>query len=56
MGHPAEDHISIRDARTGKPVFACKFNRVDQGLAEGYIYEGWANNCAKHLKKKLEKK
>ncbi len=48
--------ISINDARTGKPVFACKFNRVDQGLAEGYIYEGWANNCAKHLKKTLEKK
>jgi hypothetical protein len=48
--------ISINDARTGKPVFACKFNRVDQGLAEGYIYQGWASNCVKHLKKVLEKK
>jgi hypothetical protein len=48
--------ISINDARTGKPVFACKFNRVDQGLADGYIYQGWASNCAKHLRKMLEGK
>jgi hypothetical protein len=48
--------ISINDALTGKSVFACKFNRVDQGLADGYIYQGWASNCAKHLKKMLEKK
>jgi hypothetical protein len=49
-------NISIIDARTGKPVFDCTFKRVDQGLAEGYIYQGWASNCAKHLKKELEKK
>ncbi len=49
-------NISIIDARTGKPVFDCTFKRVDQGLAEGYIYQGWASNCAKHLKKQLEKK
>jgi hypothetical protein len=49
-------NISIIDARTGKPVFDCMFKRVDQGLAEGYIYQGWASNCAKRLKKMLEKK
>ena len=48
--------ISINDARTGKPVFACDFHRVDEGLAEGYVYQGWASNCMKHLKKVLEKK
>jgi hypothetical protein len=48
--------ISINDAQTGKPVFACTFNRVDQGLAEGYVYQGWASNCMKRLKKEWEKK
>jgi hypothetical protein len=48
--------ISITDARTGSLVFAHKFSRVDQGLAEGYIYQGWANGCAKDMKKQLEEK
>jgi hypothetical protein len=49
-------NISIQDVHTGNVVFACKFARVDQGLADGYIYEGWANNCARHLKKALQPK
>jgi hypothetical protein len=48
--------ISIKDARTGKLVFAYSFHRVDQGVAEVYIYQTWAGGCAKHLKKALEKK
>jgi hypothetical protein len=49
-------NISIKDARTSNVVFACNFNKVDQGLAEVYIYQGWANACAKHMKKAMEKK
>lgn len=48
--------ISIKDARTGNEVFADKFHRVDEGLAAGYVYEIWAGNVAKHLKKAIEKK
>lgn len=42
--------------RTGDQVFAYRFNKVDQGAAEGYIYQTWADGCAKHLKKAMEKK
>ena len=49
-------NVSIKDARTSNVVFACNFNKVDQGLGEYWIYQGWANGCARHLKKALEKK
>jgi len=48
--------VSIKDARTGDQVFACKFNKVDQMEADGYIYQSWAESCAKHMKKALEPK
>jgi hypothetical protein len=60
MGNVLSTHgkgnISIKDARTGSQVFAYHFKRVDQGVAVGYVYQGWADACAKHLKKALEKK
>jgi len=56
MSTGGKGSVSIRDARTGGQVFACKFNKVDQMEAEGYIYQSWAESCAKHLKKALEKK
>jgi hypothetical protein len=49
-------NIAIQDARTGNQVFAYKFHRVNQGTAAGYVYQSWADACAKHLKKALEKK
>ena len=49
-------NVSIKDARTSNVVFACKFTKVDQGLGEYWIYQGWASGCAKHLKKAMEKK
>ena len=49
-------HISITDAHTGSVVLACTFTKVDQMTADYYIYQGWANSCAKHLKKALENK
>lgn len=48
--------ISIKDARTGSQVFAYSFRRVDAMTAVGQIYENWAEACAKHLKKALEKR
>lgn len=48
--------ISIKDARTGSQVFAYSFHRVDAMTAVGQIYENWAEACAKHLKKALEKR
>jgi hypothetical protein len=48
--------VSIKDARTGNLVFAYSFHRVDQGVTEIYVYQGWAEGCAKHLKKALEKR
>jgi hypothetical protein len=56
LANRGKGSISIKDARTGNVVFANKFNRVDQMTADYYIYEGWANSCAKHLKKAMEKK
>lgn len=50
------ENISVENARSGKSVLACNFRRVDRELAEGYIYQGWANNCAKHLTQAMEKK
>lgn len=48
--------ITIKDARTGSQVFAYSFHRVDAMTAVGQIYENWAEACAKHLKKALEKR
>jgi hypothetical protein len=48
--------VSIKDARTGGQVFGCRFNKVDQMEADVYIYQSWAEGCAKHMKKALEKK
>ena len=48
--------ISVKDARTGNQVFAYDFHRVDQMTADAEIYQIWADACAKHLKKAMEKK
>ena len=59
-GFVLNDHgkgaVSITDARTGNEVFAHKFKRADANLTVGEIYKGWADTCASHLKKVLEKK
>lgn len=49
-------NISMKDARTGTLVFACKFKRVDAMEREGDIYVGWAGQCAGHLKKAMKQK
>jgi hypothetical protein len=49
-------NVSITDARTGGLVFTHKFKRADTNLTVGEIYQGWADGCAKDLKKALEKK
>jgi hypothetical protein len=49
-------HISIQGVRAAGQVFTCAFNRMDQALAEEYVYQGWANGCARRLKKVLGKK
>jgi hypothetical protein len=48
--------ISIKDAHTGNQVFAYNFHRVDGMTTVGQDYQNWADACAKHLKKALEKK
>lgn len=49
-------NLSIDDAHTGRMVFAHHFKRADANLTPGQVYEGWADSCAKDLKKTLEKK
>lgn len=49
-------NVSMKDARTGTEVFACNFHRVDSNERPGDIYLGWADQCAGHLKKAVEKK
>ena len=48
--------ISIQNAHTGEQVFAYKFNRADTNTTLDQIYQNWADACAKHLKKMLEKR
>jgi hypothetical protein len=48
--------ISIADARAGNQVWACNFRRVDANTSVDQIYQNWADSCAGHLKKALEKK
>jgi hypothetical protein len=48
--------VSLKDARTGNVVFVHDFKKVDQMEAEYYIYQHWANQCAAHLRKAMEKK
>jgi len=48
--------VSIKDAHTGGEVFAFSSKRVDSNTAAGWVYQIWADNCTKHLKKALEKK
>jgi hypothetical protein len=49
-------NVSLKDARTGNMVFACVLHRVDQGLAEGYQYQKWADQCASRLNHVMKKK
>ena len=56
MDTGGKGHVSIKDARTGNEVFLHQFKRADSNLTEGWIYETWANDCAKDLKKKMGKK
>lgn len=48
--------VSIQDARTGNQVFAYNFHGVDSMTTVDQDYQNWADACAKHLKKALEKK
>ena len=48
--------VSITDARTGNVVFTHKFKRADSNLTVGEIYRGWADGCAKDLKKMMTEK
>lgn len=47
--------VSFKDARTDKQVFACDFRKVNQMETESQIYQDWANGCARHLKKTIQK-
>ena len=49
-------NLSVNDARTGNLVFTCELHRVDQGLADFYQYQKWADQCASRLKHALKKK
>lgn len=49
-------NVSIKDARTGNEVFVHPFKKVDQMEADAFIYQHWADQCATHLKKVMEKK
>lgn len=49
-------NVSIADARMGTVVFAHRFKRADSNLTEGLVYQGWADSCAKDMKKALERK
>jgi hypothetical protein len=49
-------YVSITDARSGDVVFTHKFKRADTNLTVGEIYKGWADGCAKDMKKALVKK
>lgn len=49
-------NIAVKDARTGNLVYAEKFRRVDGGTSEDHVYQIWAEGCAKHMKKAMEKK
>ena len=49
-------NIAMKEAHSGKMVFACNFHRVDSNERDGDIYLGWADQCARHLKKVVEKK
>jgi hypothetical protein len=48
--------IWVEDAHTGNHVFLYKFTRVDANTTVDQDYQNWADTCAKHLKKALEKK
>jgi flagellar motor protein MotB len=48
--------VSLKDARSGNQVFFEKFRRVDGGTSSDHVYQTWAEGCAKHLKKAMEKK
>jgi hypothetical protein len=49
-------NIAVKDAHTGNLVYAEKFRRVDGGTSEDRVYQIWAEGCAKHMKKAMEKK
>ncbi|HTV07752.1 MAG TPA: hypothetical protein VMD97_01750 [Candidatus Aquilonibacter sp.] len=47
--------ILINDAHTGHQEFAYIIKRVDSNTTADETYQSWADACAKHLKKALEK-
>lgn len=48
--------VWVEDARTGKQLWVYKFTRVDANTTVDEIYQFWADICANHLKKAMEKK
>lgn len=48
--------VWITDVHTGNQVWAYKFTRVDAMTTVDQDYQNWADACAKHLKKTMEKK
>jgi hypothetical protein len=48
--------VWVEDARTGKQLWLYQFKRVDANTSVDQIYQNWADSCAGHLKKSMEKK
>jgi hypothetical protein len=43
-------------SRSGEAILACNFHRTDSMERDGGGYLDWADQCAGHLKKEMEKK
>ena len=56
LGTSGGVNVALADAHTGKTVFACSLHRADEGLAEAYQYQKWADQCASRLNKAMTKK
>lgn len=52
----AKANLSIKDAHTGNVVFAYVLDEKQESMSAGELYESSAYNCAKHLKKAMEKR